>query len=245
MITVSGISKTYGETKALVDVSFLLDEGVTVLLGRNGAGKSTLLRILAGAEPADAGTIERDGTVLDGAGTWRMHKRRCGWLPQSTPLVRGLTVEQFLVYGGWLKEVARSEAAERTEQVLAAVDMVEHRHTPLVSLSGGMLRRVGLAQALFDDPDLVLLDEPSAGLDPVQRATFHRLVAEASATRTVVLSTHLLEDVAVVAQRVIVIDSGVIRFDGPADELAGGREGDRAERLRAGFLGVIGGDTSR
>ncbi len=240
-VSVSGISKSYGGTAALVGVSLVLEEGVSVLLGRNGAGKSTLFRILAGAERADAGVVARGGVILDGGETWREHRRRCGWLPQTTPLIRGLTVEEFLAYVAWLKEVPRSVVGERIDAVLAAVDLVDRRRSRMDTLSGGMLRRVGVAQALINDPGLVLLDEPSAGLDPVQRAAFHRFVRRIASERMVVLSTHLLEDVAAVGERVFVIDEGRIRFAGDVDELAVG-EGDRTERLRAGFLSVIGED---
>jgi ABC-2 type transport system ATP-binding protein len=215
-----GLSVRFGRTTALRDVSFALDDGVTGLLGPNGAGKTTLLRILATAIPADAGQLRILGADPHGAAGRLAVRRRLGYLPQSPGFHPHFTAFEFIDYIAILKEIVHGRHDE-VRRVLHAVGLDDQRGKKIKALSGGMRQRVGLAAALLDDPALVILDEPTVGLDPEQRMRFRELIAHIGEGRTVLLSTHQTEDVATVCQRVIVLDQGRIRFEGEPVALAG------------------------
>jgi ABC-2 type transport system ATP-binding protein len=215
--------------------------GVTVLLGRNGAGKTTLCDVLAGVLAPDTGDVVVDGErrPADGPGL-RDYRRAVGWLPQSPEMPRGMSCREYLAYAAWLKALPRSERRARVSQVLDTVGLADRRGDQVRSLSGGMQRRLGLAQALIADPTLLILDEPTAGLDPEQRLGFYRLVDQVRQTGcAVLLSTHLIEDAASVAEAMVVLDGGRVVFDGAPADLAGGAQVSEAS-LRAGFLAHIG-----
>lgn len=260
-IGLAGVTRSYKSTKAIDGVSLDLFPGITVLLGRNGAGKSTLCRVLTGIEHPDTGHISRDGQVLEQKQNWRSHHAQTGWLPQDLSAPMRMRVEQYLRYACWLKGFASKEVESRVDQALIRTDLTEHRHRRLQHLSGGMMRRCGIAQAIVHTPNLLVLDEPTVGLDPEQRAWFHQIVRSLAADRTVVISTHLLEDVEALSGRVVVLNRGKVCFDGTTGRLAdqeqpgtiadgSGRSGsDRPadgstqhptqQRLRAGFLAVL------
>lgn len=215
-----GITQNYGNVLALHDVSLELGPGITVLLGRNGAGKSTLCRTLTGIERPDAGHIRHAGRALVGSQDRRAHHAQTGWLPQHIAAPLSMKVEQYLRYACWLKDVNAKEVEARIVRALARTDLVEHRRRPLRHLSGGMLRRAGIAQAAVHEPSLLVLDEPTVGLDPEQRAWFHHTVRELAKDRIVFISTHLLEDVEAFPGRVVVLNLGEVCFDGSTDDLA-------------------------
>ncbi|OIK01104.1 ATP-binding cassette domain-containing protein [Streptomyces colonosanans] len=246
-VSASGLTLRYGGTAALDDVSFRLHEGVTGLLGPNGAGKTTLLRVLATAVPADRGAftvLGHDPGTVNGR---REVRRRLGYLPQTPGFHADFTAFAFVDYVAILKELTDRAARHReVRRVLEAVDLSDVRGKRIKRLSGGMRQRVALAAALLGDPDLLLLDEPTVGLDPEQRMRFREVIAEAGQGRTVLLSTHQTEDVAMLCRRVIVMAHGRVRFEGTPAELtarAAGRVWSSAERdpqARAGWRTGLG-----
>ncbi|MFD9277497.1 ABC transporter ATP-binding protein [Streptomyces mirabilis] len=219
-VSASGLTLRYGGTVALDDVSLRLSEGVTGLLGPNGAGKTTLLRVLATAVPADRGAF----TVLGhdpGTPSGRLDVRRAlGYLPQTPAFHSDFSAFEFVDYVAILKELTDRSARHReVRRVLEAVDLSDVRGKRIKRLSGGMRQRVGLAAALVGDPGFLVLDEPTVGLDPEQRMRFREMIAESGVGRTVLLSTHQTEDVAMLCHRVIVMVRGGIRFEGTPAEL--------------------------
>jgi ABC-2 type transport system ATP-binding protein len=224
-VRADGLSLRFGRTVALADVSFTLHDGVTGLLGPNGAGKTTLLRILATAIPADAGQLRILGHDPRSATGRLAVRRRLGYLPQNPGFHPHFSAFEFVDYIAILKEIVVGRHDE-VRRVLHAVGLDDQRGKKIKALSGGMRQRVGFAAALLGDPALVILDEPTVGLDPEQRLRLRELVATIGEGRTVLLSTHQTEDVATVCQRVIVLNQGRIRFEGSPPSLAavaGGR----------------------
>ena len=233
-VTLTGVGKSYGRTTALSDVDLALAPGITGLLGPNGAGKTTMLRILATALAADRGearVLGEDPTTTPGRTAVRRH---LGYVPQETGFPRGFTTFAFVDYMAILKEW--SDPTTRHGEVRRVIDLVglTAEATKRVSaLSGGQRRRVVLAQALLGDPDLLVLDEPTAGLDPAQRGRLRDVLGHAGESSTVVISTHQTEDVAALCERVVVLDGGRVLFDGSVTEMIGqatGRVWMAAER---------------
>ncbi|MFF9280049.1 ABC transporter ATP-binding protein [Streptomyces griseosporeus] len=233
-VSASGLTLRYGGTRALDDVSLRLSAGVTGLLGPNGAGKTTLLRVLATAVPADQGSF----TVLGhdpGSAAGRQDLRRAlGYLPQNPGFHPDFSAFEFVDYVAILKELTDRAARHReVRRVLDAVDLSDVRGRRMKRLSGGMRQRVALAAALVGDPGFLVLDEPTVGLDPEQRVRFRELIAQAGEGRTVLLSTHQTEDVAMLCHRVVVLAGGRVRFEGTPAELtarAAGRVWSSDER---------------
>lgn len=220
-VTLTDVSVRYGRHTALRDVSLTLGRGVTGLLGPNGAGKTTLLRILATAGTPDAGTLAVLGLdPLTTAGRQAL-RRRLGYLPQNPGLPSHFTAFDFIDYVGILKEIS-DKGARRAEvrRVLEEVGLTADRSRRIRKLSGGMRQRVGLAAAIVGDPELLVLDEPTVGLDPEQRLRFRELIAGLGENRTVLLATHQTEDVAALCHKVVVLDHGTVKFQGPPRELA-------------------------
>ena len=221
-----GVSKRFGSTVALDGVDLDVGPGVTGLLGPNGAGKTTLLRIAATVMRPDRGelrVLDLDPRDADGRLAIR---RRLGYLPQEPGFHRHFTAFEFVDYVAILKEFTdRRTRHDEVRRVLTLVGLESVMHKRIRALSGGMRRRVAIAQALLGAPDLLLLDEPTAGLDPEQRLRFRELLGDHGSHSAVVLSTHQTDDVAALCQRVIVLLGGVVRFDGTPAELATVAEG--------------------
>lgn len=221
-VTLAGVGKSYGRTTALVDVHLTLAPGITGLLGPNGAGKTTLLRILATALAADTGQVRVLGADPSSPSGRVAVRRRLGYVPQETGFPRGFTAFGFVDYLAILKEwsdrPARHAEVRRVIDLTGLSDVATKRIT---ALSGGQRRRVVLAQAMLGQPDLLVLDEPTAGLDPAQRGRLRDVLGRAGETATVLISTHQTEDVAALCERVIVLDAGRVLFDGPVPELVG------------------------
>ncbi|MET7572734.1 ABC transporter ATP-binding protein [Streptomyces sp. NPDC005492] len=225
-VSAAGLSLRYGTTHALDDVSLWLGEGVTGLLGPNGAGKTTLLRVLATALPADSGTFGVLGHDPSTTGGRQEVRRVLGYLPQTPGFHPDFTAFEFVDYVAILKELTDREARHReVRRVLEEVDLSDVRGKRIKKLSGGMRQRVALAAALVGDPGFLVLDEPTVGLDPEQRMRFRELIARAGEGRTVLLSTHQTEDVAMLCNRVVVMAGGTIRFEGTPVELTARAEG--------------------
>jgi ABC-2 type transport system ATP-binding protein len=220
-LELSGVTKRFGGTRALDGVDLAAGPGITGLLGPNGAGKTTLLRIAATVLAADAGQVRLLGRDPARADERLEIRRRLGYLPQEPGYHRGFTAFEFVDYIAILKELTdrRARHAE-VRRVLTEVGLGAVAHRKIRALSGGMRRRVALAQALLGRPDLLILDEPTAGLDPEQRLRFREVVSAATREHTVLLSTHQTEDVAALCQRVVVMHRGAIRFDGTTRALA-------------------------
>ncbi|GAA4940106.1 ABC transporter ATP-binding protein [Actinoplanes utahensis] len=225
-VTVSGLAKHYGSTTALAAVDLAIGVGVTGLLGPNGAGKSTLLRCLATALAADSGSVRMFGLDPAVPADRTEIRRRIGYLPQNPGLYPNFTAYDLLDYVAVLKEITdtRQRRAE-VRRVLAEVELTDRAQTRVRRLSGGMRQRLGLAQALLGDPDLVILDEPTVGLDPEQRMLFRALISRLGEQRTVLLSTHQTEDVGALCERVVVMNGGRVVFEGRPRDLAGVAEG--------------------
>ncbi|WSQ10181.1 ABC transporter ATP-binding protein [Streptomyces sp. NBC_01231] len=240
-VSASGLSLRYGGTRALDDVSLRLAPGVTGLLGPNGAGKTTLLRVLATALPPDHGAFTVLGNDPATARGRQEVRRALGYLPQTPGFHPDFTAFEFVDYVAILKELTNRTARHReVRRVLDEVDLADVRGRRIKKLSGGMRQRVALAAALVGDPGFLVLDEPTVGLDPEQRMRFRELIAQAGEGRTVLLSTHQTEDVAMLCHRVLVMAGGRVRFDGtPADltARAAGRVWSSTERAPAAKAG--------
>jgi len=214
-IRLAGVTKRFRSRAALSLVSAEIGHGVTGVLGPNGAGKTTLLRLVATALQPDTGELDILGYDPAAADGRLAIRRRLGYLPQDVGMYSGFTVREFVDYVAILKEITdRNERRAETDRVLDEVGLGDRAGQRIRSLSGGMRRRVGLAQALLGNPALLVLDEPTVGLDPVLRLQFRELVSRYATTGTVLLSTHLTEDVAAFCQTVLVIEGGQLIFAG-------------------------------
>jgi ABC-2 type transport system ATP-binding protein len=226
-IVVEGVTRSFRGTAAVAGVDLSAGAGVTGLLGPNGAGKTTLLRILATVLAPDRGRLRLLGHDPGTPAGRLAIRRRLGYLPQEPGFHRGMTVFDFIDYVAILKEMTDRRARhDEARRVIELVGLAQVSGKRIRALSGGMRRRVGLAQALLGDPDLVILDEPTAGLDPEQRLRFREIVSRIGEGRTVLLSTHQTEDVAAVCQTVVVLHQGRCLYTGtPAGliEQAAGR----------------------
>ena len=215
------VAKRYATRPALVDVSLTLDGGVLGVLGPNGAGKTTLLRIVATVLAPDSGRVRLLGCDPGRSDGRLATRRRLGYLPQEPGFHRSFTAFEFVDYVAILKEmVDRPARHAEVRRVLDLVGLEREAQRKIKKLSGGMRRRLALALALLGDPDLLVLDEPTVGLDPEQRLRFRALVSEHAERRTVLLSTHQTEDVAALCPRVVVLAQGRVLFDGTPHELA-------------------------
>jgi ABC-2 type transport system ATP-binding protein len=219
-VRVTDVTKSFGRTQALAGVSFSAGRGVTGLLGPNGAGKTTLLRMLATVLAPDGGSLQLLGRDPQRAADRLEIRRRLGYLPQEPGFHRGFTVFEFVDYVAILKELTDRRARhDEVRRVLDLVGLTDVANRRIRALSGGMRRRVGVAQAVLGQHKLVVLDEPTAGLDPEQRLRFRDLVSRIGEDRTVLLSTHQTEDVTALCPHVGVVDGGRVAFDGTPSQL--------------------------
>jgi ABC-2 type transport system ATP-binding protein len=207
MLEVRELRKRYGELQALDGVSFDVEAGQVVgFLGPNGAGKSTTMKIVTGFIPASSGTARVDG--FDVTRSPIEVKRRIGYLPESTPLYTDMRVSDYLAFRGRLKGVARRELRKRVDEVMQRTQITDRARQLIGTLSKGYRQRVGIADALVGGPKLLILDEPTIGLDPNQILQVRALVRELAQTHTVLLSTHILPEVEQVCKRVVIISRG-------------------------------------
>lgn len=216
----TGVTRHFGKSVALDGIDLSLQPGVTGLLGPNGAGKTTLLRLLGTVLAPTEGRCRILGMNPTSHEERTEIRRSLGYLPQEAGHPRGFTAFQFVDYVAALKEwTDRAQRHAEVGRVLALVGMEELAGKKMRRLSGGQRRRVALAQAFLGSPKLLVLDEPTNGLDPEQRASLRGVLSEAGGRSTVLLATHQTEDVAALCERVVVLDSGRVRYDGPVREL--------------------------
>ena len=208
-VSLDGLGKRYGDHWALRDVTLDLDAGVLGLLGPNGAGKSTLMQILTTYTAPTEGTATVDGADVTEDPT--AVRERLGYLPQEFGVYPDLTAREFLQYLAALRGLDRSTARDRVADLLTVVNLSDAADRKLETYSGGMRQRVGIAQALLTDPDLLVVDEPTVGLDPTERARCRNVLAELASDRVVVLSTHIVSDVEATASDVAILDDGRLR----------------------------------
>jgi ABC-2 type transport system ATP-binding protein len=223
VVAIKDLTVTYrrGRVRALDAISTRLPGGLVGLLGPNGAGKTTLLRILAGVLRPTIGTVTVDELDVTTPAQCRAIKAVSGYLPQEFGLYPNLTGRQFLDYMAVLKNIGDQRARrQRITEVLDLVALSDVSNRRLGTYSGGMKRRAGIAQAILNDPRLLIVDEPTAGLDPEERLRFRSLLATLSSDRTVLLSTHIVEDVVQTCPYVVVIKNGTLAFQGPTADLA-------------------------
>ena len=219
-VEITDVHKRFGRTAALAGLSFDAPAGITGLLGPNGAGKTTLLRMAATVLAPDSGRIRLLGWDPSVSDERLSIRRRLGYMPQEPGFHRSFTAFEFVDYIAILKEMTdRRTRHEEVRRVLDLVGLDGVKGRKIKALSGGMRRRVALAQALLGDPDMLVLDEPTAGLDPEQRLRFREMVSERATDRTVLLSTHQTEDVAAMCPRVVVMLDGRSLFEGTPKEL--------------------------
>ena len=225
MLTITGLSKTYGNgVRALDRVSLTIGRGLFGLLGPNGAGKSTLMRTLATLQEPDAGRIHLDGR--DVFADPQSHRRRLGYLPQEFGVYPGVAAATLLDHLALLKGVSdRAQRAHQVDALLQRTNLHAHRRKAVDTFSGGMRRRFGIAQALLGDPRLIIVDEPTAGLDPEERHRFHDLLGEIGERVIVVLSTHIVEDVRQLCPRLAILAGGRVLLEGEPDRLVDGMAG--------------------
>ena len=229
MIRVENLTKKYAGGEAVRGISFSVEKGEVVgFLGPNGAGKSTTMRILTGFLPATDGQIEVAGAKLPEESL--LVRQRIGYMPENVPLYPEMRVEEFLEYRGRLKRVARKDITERVGLVLDQCGLSDVRKKIIATLSKGFRQRVGLADALIHNPPLLILDEPTAGLDPHQIRSFRELIKDLGRDRTILLSTHILSEVEMVCRRAIIINRGKIEA---SDTLA-----NLAKRVQSGALQI-------
>lgn len=213
------LSKQYGDFHALSEVSFTLEPGVTGLLGANGAGKSTLMKLMTDHMPRSGREILWNGTdILKMGRKWRA---LVGYTPQLQGVYDDFTAKRFLYYMGALKGMPRREIREQTDEMLEAVNLSDAAHKKIGTFSGGMRQRVLLASSLLGKPPVLILDEPTAGLDPEERIRIRNDIAALARDRIVLLATHVVSDIACIAKHVLLIRRGkVIAFDTPQNLLA-------------------------
>lgn len=219
MLEARNLMKTYGPLRALDDVSFSLAEGEIVgLLGPNGAGKTTTIKILTGYIQPDAGDVMIDG--IDVLADPLAVQQRLGYLPESAPLYPELSVQRYLKMIADLRGIPAGEQTEHISEAVIATNLTEHLVRPIGQLSKGFRQRVGLAQAILHRPKLLILDEPTIGLDPTQILDIRRLIKRLARYSTVLFSTHILSEVEAVCDRVIMLINGQVKADARLADLA-------------------------
>ena len=202
------ISKLYGDTAALQQIDLTLRSGVYGLLGPNGAGKTTLMRIMTDLLAPSTGRVLLEGQDIAVMGA--AFRKKLGYLPQDFGVYPNFTAEQFLLYIARLKGLSKFEAKRQTDDLLHMVGLEDKKQKKLKGFSGGQRQRVGIAQALLGDPEILVLDEPTAGLDPEERIRFRGIISDLSQQKLVLLSTHIVSDLEAVANEIILLRKGVV-----------------------------------
>ena len=215
-IKIEHLEKVYGKNKVLKDICLDIPVGMYGLLGENGAGKTTLMRILATVSEATRGTIRIDNKDIKNK---REIRQMIGYLPQEFAIYPTMTVYSALDYLGILAEIPKQKRRHRVNELLKQVNLEQEKNKRFHNLSGGMKRRFGIAQALLNDPKVLIIDEPTAGLDPEERLRFYNLLSELARERIVLLSTHIVNDIEATCSKVAILCAGTVIFQGNISDL--------------------------
>jgi len=221
-IQIQNLSKFYGKKQALCNINLNIKPGMFGLLGKNGAGKTTLMKIVATLLKKQEGNVTVCGIPIEKAAEIR---KIIGYLPQDFNMYGAMTVYQALDYLGVLSGMSKSERKVRISTLLTQVNLAEHSGKKVRVLSGGMKQRLGIAQALLHDPKVLIVDEPTAGLDPEERVRFRNLLCEVAENKTVILSTHIVGDVEATCEEIAILHEGRLLFNGTVSELCGLADG--------------------
>jgi ABC-2 type transport system ATP-binding protein len=232
MIEAKNLTKYYGNFQALKDVSFKVEKGEIVgFLGPNGAGKTTTMRILTGFIPPGSGSVRVAGFDVQSQSI--EVRRRIGYLPESVPLYKEMTVSGFLRFLATIRGINGPRRETRIQEVIQACRLNDYSQTPIAKLSKGYRQLVGVAQAIVHDPEVLILDEPTIGIDPRQVVHIRKLIQEIGRNHTVILSSHILPEVSLVCERIIVMNQGrIVAVDRP-ENLSAGLEGGRQYEIEA------------
>ena len=234
-LEVRSLSKNYGKVQALKNVSFKIDTGVYGLLGPNGAGKSTMIRIITGSMRASSGEVLYKGSRI--RENEKAYKKILGYVQQRQGMYDSFTAARFLEYMAVLKELKRKEIPEEVERVLKIVGLQEDALRRLGGFSGGMKQRVLIAQALLGDPRIIILDEPTAGLDPKERIKIRNFISRIGENRTILLATHVVSDVESIAREILLLGDGELKDKGTPRELCAMLDGSVFECILPGQEG--------
>ncbi len=215
-IEIQNLSKNYGKKKALSEVNLSIPQGMFGLLGPNGAGKTTLMKVLTTLLKKTDGEVTICGVPVEDS---KRIRNMTGYLPQDFSMYGNMTAYEALDYLAVLSGMSKAERKRKVPEMLEKVNLLEKRKTKVRSMSGGMKRRLGIAQAIIHDPKIIIVDEPTAGLDPEERVRFRNLLCEIAKERIVLLSTHIVGDIEATCENIAVLDQGKIRFNGKVSEL--------------------------
>ncbi|MDR1699983.1 MAG: ATP-binding cassette domain-containing protein, partial [Lachnoclostridium sp.] len=238
MLTLENVSKKFRRREVLKNISFQLEEGCYGLLGPNGAGKTTLLRCILKLYPIDSGSIMVE------------EENQISYLPQKFGMFRELSVYDMLYYFSAVKKIPKVHRKEEIEKVLSLVNLEDRIKEKISRLSGGMQRRLGIAQAIMGDSRILFFDEPTAGLDPEERARFKSLISSISENKTILISTHIVEDIEVTCDRVIILKEGNILKNSTVSEACAmaideTNKGGLQPTLEDGYLAIIKGENDK
>lgn len=216
-LQLENLCKKFGGNTAVAGITAVLEPGIYGLLGANGAGKTTLLRMICGVLKPTAGQVRLDGIPIDALGA--SYRDKLGYLPQDFVGYPQYSARDFLLYMAVLKGMTRSQAVPKIQELLHMVRLQEAANKKIRTFSGGMRRRLGIAQALLNDPDILILDEPTAGLDPKERVHFRNILEGYAQQKIVLLSTHIVSDLEAIAHKVFLMKDGLFQTQGTVSEL--------------------------
>ncbi len=211
MLEIQNLTKNYGKKIALNDISYKFDTGVYGLLGPNGSGKSTIMNIIADVIPMSRGNIIYEGKQISKLG--ETYRECIGYLPQNCGLINNFSAYDNLKYFALLRGVPKSELDKRTDYALQSVNLFERKKDKVDSFSGGMKRRLAIAITIIADPQILIFDEPTVGLDPKERHRFKELIMDLGKTKTIILSSHIVSDIKETSTKLLILKEGVLVFD--------------------------------
>lgn len=215
-IVIKQLTKYYGKKRALNEISLTIGQGMFGLLGRNGAGKTTLMKTIASLIPVNKGSVTVCGFSVSQP---KKIREIIGYLPQEFSIYPSMTVAEAMDYFGILSKIEKNKRKQRSEKLLEQVNLINERGKKIKALSGGMKRRLGIAQALLNNPKVLIVDEPTAGLDPEERIRFRNLLSEEARSRIVILSTHIVSDIEAACENIAVLNEGNLLYCGTVEKL--------------------------